>query len=133
MFTSGNVTLYVTNMDRSVRFYTETLGLKLAYRFGDHWASVELGKGLTIGLHPTGEQAPPAKGRVGPAIGLELEGKIEDAMKTLEGRGVRFDGLVNEGKAGKFAGFQDPDGNQLYLAELNWKHVNQGQGQYQHV
>src|SRR5262249_18612781 len=128
MFTSGNVTLYVTNMDRAVRFYTETLGLKLAYRFGDHWASVELGKGLTIGLHPTTEAVQPGESRRGPAIGLELEGSIEDAMKVLESRGVQFDGVRNEGKAGKFAGFHDPDGHQLYLAELNWGHVNQGQG-----
>src|SRR5215475_2021446 len=109
MFASGNVTLYVTSMDRSVRFYTETLGLKLAYRFGDHWASVELGKGLTIGLHPTTETNPRTEHKGGPAIGLELSGKIEDAMKTLEGRGVHFDGLINEGKAGKFAHFHDPD------------------------
>src|SRR5258708_503803 len=52
MFSSGNITVYVSNMDTAVRFYTETLGLKLAYRFGDHGASVEVGKGLTIGLHP---------------------------------------------------------------------------------
>jgi catechol 2,3-dioxygenase-like lactoylglutathione lyase family enzyme len=133
MFTSGNVTIYVTNMDRAVRFYTETLGLKLAYRFGDHWASVELGKGLTIGIHPTTEAAAPGERKGGPTIGLELEGTLDEAMKTLEARGVRFDGIVNEGKAGKFAGFHDPDGNQLYLAELNWKHVDQGQGKYQHV
>src|SRR5215831_5142587 len=61
MFSSGNVTVYVTNMDRAVRFYTDVLGLKLAYRFGDHWASVELGKGLTIGLHPTNEQPAPLR------------------------------------------------------------------------
>jgi len=35
MFSGGNVTVYVSNMDRAVRFYSETLGLKLAYRFGD--------------------------------------------------------------------------------------------------
>jgi catechol 2,3-dioxygenase-like lactoylglutathione lyase family enzyme len=45
MFSSGNVTLYVSNIDAAVRFYSDTLGLKLAYRFGDHWASAELGKG----------------------------------------------------------------------------------------
>src|SRR5713101_6395731 len=49
MFSGGNVTVYVSNMDRAVRFYSETLGLKLAYRFGDHWASIEAGTGLTIG------------------------------------------------------------------------------------
>jgi catechol 2,3-dioxygenase-like lactoylglutathione lyase family enzyme len=129
MFSSGNVTIYVANMDRAVRFYTETLGLKLAYRFGDHWASVELGKGLTIGLHPASSQSP--KGPGGMAIGLELTASIEDAIRRLEAKGVRFGSVVNEGKAGKFAHFEDPDGNSLYLAELDWTHVNQGEGQYQ--
>jgi catechol 2,3-dioxygenase-like lactoylglutathione lyase family enzyme len=134
MFSSGNVTIYVSNMDRAVRFYTETLGLRLAYRFGDHWASVELGKGLTIGLHPASEHSP--AGRPGSmAIGLELSGvAIEDAVSRLAAKGVQFQGPVNDGgKSGKFAGFADPDGNQLYLAELNWSHVKQGEGEYQHA
>jgi predicted enzyme related to lactoylglutathione lyase len=132
MFSSGNVTIYVSNMDRAVRFYSETLGLKLAYRFGDNWAAVEIGKGLTIGLHPASKEMPP--GRKGSmAIGLELDGSIHEAVKALEAKGVRFHGPVNEGKAGAFAGFEDPDGNQLYLAQLNWRHVEQGEGQYQAV
>jgi catechol 2,3-dioxygenase-like lactoylglutathione lyase family enzyme len=130
MFRSGNVTIYVTDMDRAVRFYQETLGLKLAYRFGDHWASIEVGKGLTIGLHPTREAVPAGERKGSPALGLELTGSISEAMKTLEARGVSFEGVADEGKAGKFAHFHDPDGNQLYLAELNWGHVNQGEGQY---
>src|SRR5947208_430223 len=113
MFSSGNVTIFVQNMDRAVKFYSETLGLKLAYRFGDNWASFEVGKGLTIGLHPASTANPPAVRKGGPAIGLELEGTIEEAMKTLEGRGVQFHGLADEGKAGKFAHFEDPDGNLL--------------------
>src|ERR1017187_1644942 len=130
MFSSGNVTIGVANMDRAVRFYTETLGLKLAYRFCDHRASVELGKGLTIGLPPSsGEMPAERKGSM--AIGLELSGSIEDAMKILEARGVGFQGPVNEGKSGKFAAFEDPDGNALYLAQLNWTHVDQGTGKYQ--
>jgi len=132
MFRSGNVTIYISEMDRAVRFYTEALGLKLAYRFGDHWASVELGRGLTIGLHPRGDASPAGERKGTPAIGLELEGSIGEAMKTLESRGVRFEGVADEGKAGKFAHFHDPDGNLLYLAELNWGHVNQGEGKYQH-
>jgi catechol 2,3-dioxygenase-like lactoylglutathione lyase family enzyme len=130
MFAAGNVTIYVTEMERAVRFYTETLGLTLAYRFGDHWASVVLERGLTIGLHPTTTPVSAAARKGSPAIGLELTGPIEDAMRTLEERGVHFHGVADEGKAGKFAYFEDPDGNMLYLAELNWKHVDQGQGQY---
>jgi catechol 2,3-dioxygenase-like lactoylglutathione lyase family enzyme len=133
MFSSGNITVYVSSMDRAVRFYTETLGLRLAYRFGDHWASVEVGKGLTIGLHPASAEMP--AGRQGSmAIGLELGGPtIEEAMSRLEQKGVRFQGPVNEGKSGKFVSFHDPDGNLIYLAELNWSHVRQGQGEYQAV
>ena len=133
MFSSGNVTVYVANMDRAVRFYTEVLGLRLAYRFGDHWASVELGKGLTIGLHPASAESPAGR-RGSMAIGFELSGvSIHEAMRRLEQNGVRFEGTVNEGKSGSFVGFRDPDGNQLYLAELNWSHVNQGEGRYQNV
>ncbi len=130
MFSSGNITVYVSNMDAAVRFYSEVLGLKLAYRFGDHWASIEVGKGLTIGLHPASPEMP--AGRKGSmAIGLELSGSIDEAVRRLESRGVKFHGPVSRGKSGSFAGFEDPDGNQLYLAELNWSHVNQGEGKYQ--
>jgi len=130
MFAAGNVTVIVTNMDASVRFYTEVLGLKLQYRFGDHWASVEAGKGLTIGLHPaSGHSTAGRKGSM--SIGLELSGSIHDAMRALEAKGVKFEGIVNEGKAGSFVAFEDPDGNGLYLAQLSWSHVDQGQGEYQ--
>jgi catechol 2,3-dioxygenase-like lactoylglutathione lyase family enzyme len=133
MFSSGNVTVYVSNMDRAVRFYTEVLGLRLAYRFGDHWASVEVGKGLTIGLHPASAESPAGR-RGSMSIGLELSGvSIHDAVSRLEAKGVKFEGIVNEGKSGSFIGFADPDGNQLYLAQLNWNHVSQGEGKYQEV
>lgn len=66
------------------------------------------------------------------AIGLQLRGSIRDAVSALKAKGVRFQGdLINEAKAGSFVGFEDPDGNQLYLAEINWSHVEKGEGQYQ--
>ena len=58
MVTGGNATIIVSNMDRAVQFYTEVLGLKLTNRFGDHWATVDAGKGLTIGLHPPSNKYP---------------------------------------------------------------------------
>jgi len=77
MFANGNVTLYVMNMDRSIRFYSETLGLKLLYRFGDPWASIQAGEGLTIGLHRPPHTTAGRKGSM--SIGLELSGKMEAA------------------------------------------------------
>ena len=59
MITGGNATVFVSNMDNAVRFYTETLGLRLTNRFGDHWATVDAGKGLSIGLHPASAKYPP--------------------------------------------------------------------------
>ena len=133
MFSSGNVTLYISDMDRSIRFYTETLGLRLAYRFGNHWAAVEVGKGLTIGLHPASSEMPAGR-RGSMALGLELgETSIEEAISRLSSKGVRFQGAVSEAKAGKFVSFEDPDGNLIYLAELNRSHVDQGEGKYQHA
>jgi hypothetical protein len=66
------------------------------------------------------------------AIGLQLKGSIHDAVSALKAKGVRFQGdVANEAEAGSFIGFEDPDGNQLYLAELNWSHIEKGEGQYQ--
>ena len=129
MFSSGNVTINVADINRALRFYTDVLGLSLKYRFGDHWAAVELGRGLTIGLHPGRTQAP-AAGKGVMSIGLELEGSIEEAVRVLESRGVAFHG-IERGKSGAFAYFEDPDGNSLYLAELNRSHIEGGEGRYQ--
>ena len=67
------------------------------------------------------------------SIGLELSGPIRETMKVLEARGVRFQSPIHEDEAGSFALFEDPDGNPLYLAQLNWSHVEKGEGQYQHA
>ena len=117
MFSNGNATIFVSDMDRSVNFYTKTLGLKLAQRFGNHWASVEAGK-LTIGLHPASSENP--AGRNGSTvIGLMLTGDIDGTVATLKQQGVTFRGAVTEeANAGKIAYFEDPDGNLLYMIQL---------------
>jgi catechol 2,3-dioxygenase-like lactoylglutathione lyase family enzyme len=52
MIEGGTPTIYVSDMERAVEFYTEVLGLRLESRHGDEWASVDAGRGMTIGLHP---------------------------------------------------------------------------------
>ena len=44
-------------MDAAVRFYMETLGLKLTFRFEDKIAGVEAGR-LVVALHPETPNTP---------------------------------------------------------------------------
>ena len=123
MIAGALATVYVSDMDRAVRFYTETLGLRLAYRFGNHWASVDAGRGTMIGLHPATPHSPGGR-RGSISIGLEVTEPIERVVETLAARGVTFDGPITDDKAGRFAPLSDPDGNPLYLFETrsdDWK------------
>jgi len=117
MIKGGNATIYVTDMDQSVSFYTETLGLRLAFRAGDHWASIDAGDGLQLGLHPAGGHLP-APGTAGAiTVGLAVDEPIEQVVSILEKRGVIVRGPVVDDGQLKLAFFTDPDGNELYLAE----------------
>jgi predicted enzyme related to lactoylglutathione lyase len=123
MFVGGLVTVFVTDMDRSVRFYAEQLGLTLLQRYENHFAMIDAGRGLTLGLHPGAAASPAANRKAGISIGLYLSGQIEDAVSTLKSRGVMFTGdTIDEGSSGRFAYFTDPDGNSLYLAEMKQKY-----------
>jgi catechol 2,3-dioxygenase-like lactoylglutathione lyase family enzyme len=129
MFAGGIVTVFVTNMDRSVRFYTEQLGLKLLQRYENQFAIIDGGHGLTIGLHPAGSSSPSSDRKTGISIGLYLTGKLQNVMDALKARGIRFDEpIVEEANVGTFAYFTDPDGNSLYVAEMKSELKNEAVG-----
>jgi predicted enzyme related to lactoylglutathione lyase len=119
MITGGNATVFVSNMDRAVQFYTEVLGLKLTNRFGDNWATIDAGKGLTIGLHPASPKYPAPGTKGGIMLGMEIEGTIEKAVASLGKKGVHFKDSVVKSEAGNFVHLEDPDGNDIYLWEVN--------------
>jgi catechol 2,3-dioxygenase-like lactoylglutathione lyase family enzyme len=105
-------------MDRAVEFYTNVLGLPLAGRWGNEYASIDLGRGAAIGLHPSGPRSPRPGTRGAIQIGLAVDGAIENAVRNLSGRGVTFRGPVVNDTEVRLAFFADPDGNDLYLVEV---------------
>ena len=127
MFSGGIVTVFVSDLDKAVRFYTEALGLKLGFRFGNEWASIKAGDSLMIGLHPASKDSPAGrKGSI--TLGLQLTEPIDKAVPVLKERGVKFRGSIVEDKGIQFAHFEDPDGNELYLADLNQAYENHAAG-----
>ena len=105
-------------MDRAVQFYTQVLGLKLTNRFGDQWATVDAGKGLTIGLHPASPKYPAPGTKGGIMLGMEVQGAIEKVVDHLSKKGVQFKGSITRDQAGNFVHLEDPDGNEIYLWEV---------------
>lgn len=118
MVNGGNVTVFVSSMDRAVQFYTETMGMTLAERYGNDWATVKAANGFTIGLHPPSPKYPAPGTKGGMMIGLEVGEPVEGLMKTLGEKGVRVASSVEAGAGGKFLHLEDPDGNEIYLWEM---------------
>ncbi len=117
------VTIFVSNMDRAVQFYTEVLGMKLEYRFGDHWASLKTDDGMTVGLHPASKESPAGrKGSI--TIGFEVSESIERAVTAMKEKGVKFVGPIVDDKEIKAAHFEDPDGNEMYIVETQKQSTN---------
>jgi catechol 2,3-dioxygenase-like lactoylglutathione lyase family enzyme len=118
---NANVTVIVSNMDKSIKFYTEILGLKLISRSdisGNDYAVIQA-PGLTIGLNPIQRGIQPGKCE-SLSIGFEID-NLENAMTELKTKGVVFlPKIVVEGPV-KLAFFTDLDKNPLYLVAVENK------------
>lgn len=113
----GNATIYVSDLQRAVEFYRDTLELHLVLRAGDHWAELDAGGGFRVGLHPASARAPAPGIRGGITVGLGVDEPIAEVVEKLTNRGVIFAGPVRDDGGLRLAFFTDPDGNPLYLAE----------------
>lgn len=115
----GNASVYISDMDRAVAFYTEALGLPLRTRIGGEWAEIDAGDGLVIGLHPARPPETPPPGAAG-AINIELRvtKPLEEVVADLGARGVTFNGPILSYENVRLASLSDPDGNALLLAQV---------------
>jgi catechol 2,3-dioxygenase-like lactoylglutathione lyase family enzyme len=105
------LSVHSTDLDRSRRFYLETLGLPLD---NDRGTGFEVWAGqLCLSVwNPTsaGMEWGPSQSH----IALHVD-DVEAARRELEAKGVEFDGETLDTGVCHMAPFRDPDGNALML------------------
>jgi catechol 2,3-dioxygenase-like lactoylglutathione lyase family enzyme len=113
------VRIFVRDFERAVRFYTETLGMKLSHRSDElGWAQLATG-GAELALERDRGEGEDGHDEdlVGRFVGISLAVEnIMETYETLRARGVEF--LRPPAKmpwGGVLAHFRDPDGNVLTL------------------
>jgi catechol 2,3-dioxygenase-like lactoylglutathione lyase family enzyme len=102
----------VTDLERSTRFYEETLGLRKAAGSGA-WPEFETGNVSLYLIDPKnigGEFTSPHSS----SIALRVA-DVADARAELEAKGVVFQGEILDTGVCHMAFFSDPDGNALML------------------
>ena len=111
------VRVFVTDWDRAIRFYTETLGMRATYRndeFG--WAQMATGEGQ-LALERVDPSDEEGKALVGRFVGVSLQ--VPDIFATydlLVKRGVQFVAPPEKQPwGGVLAHLRDADGNVLTL------------------
>ena len=108
------IAMPVSNLDASLKWYTEKLGFELLYKLDEMgWAELKTCvPGVNMGLSQVENHKP---GGPTPTFGVE---NIKVGRAALEAQDVKFDGetIVIEGMVA-LATFFDPDRNSLMLFE----------------
>ena len=102
--------VYVTDMDRSVRFY-EHLGFSVSYRGGSVWTAFG-GSDGSLALHLASDL--PAPGRV--TVSLVADRPLESVIGELSEVGISA-GPIEEQPFGRSTIVHDPDGLVIQINE----------------
>ena len=110
--------IFVENLEASVSFYKDVLGLPLLGREGD-WAHFDAGNGTLLELFNGGSASPEPKkpDQQSIVLGLRVE-NMDTAITELNRRGVNFIGDIGEYENTRWAHFSDPEGNRLEIKEV---------------
>jgi lactoylglutathione lyase len=114
----GAVILLVSNMEKSIKFYSETLELPIKTRSKD-WTEF-FNNDTVLALHPAPKKKTILKTGSGTLVGFELT-DLDSTVKKLKERRVKFFKRPKEEPFGKHAIVQDPDGHLISIAEINEK------------
>ena len=115
----GNVILAVKDLDTSIKFYNDILGMPIKNE-RRNW--VDLGStGAILSLHPASITAPHSGTSIdnGVLIGLTV-GDLNSAIEELRAKGVKIYREIQERDAGKNAIVLDPDDYMISLFEPNF-------------
>ena len=130
----GHVVFYVRELERSVQFYTEVVGLKEQGRiFGDRASLLSGGRTHhELLLIEVGAAPGPAEGRriglyhVGWKIGTTLD-ELKAAYDRIMAAGYPVDG-ISDHTVSQSVYLRDPDGNEVELfvddPDFDWKNDN---------
>ncbi|MDE1765427.1 MAG: VOC family protein [Thaumarchaeota archaeon] len=114
----GSVIIAVSNLEKSVQFYNEVIGLPIKNKRGD-WA--ELGRdGATLILHPASRLINTGTSiENGIVVGLVV-GDIESAVQELKTRSVTVHREITSHRVGKNCIVLDPDKYMISLFEPSY-------------
>jgi lactoylglutathione lyase len=119
----GAVILLVSNMEKSIKFYTETLGLPIKTRSKD-WTEF-FNNDTVLALHPAPKKRSILKTGSGRLVGFEVT-DFDSTVKRLKEKRVKFFKRPKEEPFGKHAIIQDPDGHLISIAEISEKSSDEG-------
>jgi catechol 2,3-dioxygenase-like lactoylglutathione lyase family enzyme len=101
----AHLVYYVSDIDRSTRFYGDVLGLEMAWAFGQGVVGFKLAGGCVLVLCEDANRVRPA---ATPPLVLKVD-DIDTAVEDLKARGVPFDDSADRQPQGCVATFRDPD------------------------
>ena len=125
----GNVILAVKDLDKSLAFYNEIIGLPIK---NQRRSWIDLGtSGALLSLHPASLTAQPSGSSIenGITIGF-LVGDVKSAVDELKSKGVTIHRDIIEKDTGKNAIIQDPDDYLISLFEPIFNDKDQQTGGY---
>lgn len=116
----GFVKVFITDLRRSLEFYTRTLGMELDYTDHKNWAQFKSGPDISLAIERTDANHEELGSKVvGRFVGVTF--MVDDIARTcaeLRARGVRFTGEPEKQHwGGTLAHFSDLDGNILTLMQ----------------
>ena len=120
----GNVILAVKDIDKSVEFYHDMIGLPIKNQRRS-WVDLGTG-GALLSLHPASLTAQHIGSSIenGITIGF-LVGDVSSAVEELKAKGVKIYRGIVEREAGKNVIIQDPDDYLVSLFEPNFEDKEQ--------